>query len=469
MPSTIKLPVTSTVPAPSVIDDAVCEFYNGHVDYAEILPPMRASADFEVWRQKPLSVSLSGNTLSASMHAYYWMIGVFEPLGIPIFGECGAQGPGPEYGDEITREVIVSVDSRIKWHPEWRLTSETTVRPFNNLNRCIVTRLNKDITDHFNKAGERFLKQGAAKFDQRLGELSDAKARAADMWAKLQEPIGLADRTWLLVQPTVVGAGDINVTYGPPQVAQTAFSLTAQPRIIVGDQPPAGSSPLPPLEPIAPGPDGFHINTDVDVSFEEANRIIQDPRTGVIGATFQSGRRELKIEGARLYGSGTKIALELKVSGRAIRSKEPKVVDVVTAVEKAFKVVRYLIEKKFYKLKGTVYFTGTPDYRIDQREIVFPDLEYDIQTRNVILKLANWILKTRLTEQLRTNVKFPLGEKLDAFKQNASAAINRPLGSHAALTGQVDSLTIQRIFIAPNAIKGRVAADGVAALSVNWK
>jgi hypothetical protein len=226
---------------------------------------------------------------------------------------------------------------------------------------------------------------------------------------------------------------------------------------------------LPTLDPIITGPDGFDINTDVEISFAEANRIIADPRTGVIGATFQNGRRELKIEGARLYGSGSRIALELEVSGRAIRSKEPKVVDVVTAVEKAFKVIRYFIEKKFYKLKGKVYFTGTPQYLSDSREIVFPDLEYDIETRNLIVKIANWILKTRLTEQLRANARFPMGQKLDDLKNTVSAALNRPLGTHATLKGQVDTLAIDRIYIASDAIKGRFGLKGQAALDVNWK
>jgi Domain of unknown function (DUF4403) len=466
VPSTITLPVTSTIPAPSIVDDEVCDFYKGHVDYVDILPPVSASADFEIWREKPLSLSLSGNTLTASVHAYYWMIGVFAPLGVPIFGECGAQGPGPQYGDEPTRELIATLDSRIKWHPDWRLTTDTTVRPFNNLNRCIVTAAHKDITDHFNRAGEGFLRRGAAKFDQRVGELSDAKSKATEMWLKLQEPLPVDRNVWLLVQPTAAGAGDINVT---GQLAQTTFGLTAQPKVVVGASPTPGSARLPPLEPLTAGPDGLNINADVEVSFAEANQILQDPRTGVIGATFQSGRRELKIEGARLYGSGTKIALELEVSGRAIRSQEPKVVDVVTAVEKAFKVVRYWIEKKLYKLKGKIFFVATPQYLTDKREVIFPDLEYDIQTRNIIVKVANWILKTRLTEQLRANVKFPLGDKLDTLKSSASAAMNRPLGSHATLSGQIDTLRIDRIFIAPAGINGRVALKGTAALAVDWK
>lgn len=468
IPSSIKLPVSSNVPDPKIVDDEVCEFYKGHVTHVEIFPPMGAEADFEIWR-KPLGISFSGNTLTASMDTYYWILGQFTPLGIPIFGQCGAQGPTPPYGDEITREVIVTIDSRVKWHRDWHIDTDTTVRPFNNINQCIVTAANKNITEHFNRAGERFLRTAAGKFDERIAELSNAQPRAAEMWSKLQEPLRIGDRVWLLLQPTAAGAGEINVTNTQPQVAQTAFELAAQPKIVLGEQPSSGTTPLPPLQPLTPGPDGIHIITDVELPFDEANRIIQDPRTGVVGATFQSGRRELKIVGARIYGSASKVAVELSVEGRAIRDNEPQVVDVVTAIVKAFKRVRYFFEKRLYKLKGKIYLTGTPQYLTDRREIVFPDLEYDLETRNVIARIANWILRTRLTERLRADVKFPLGDRLDSLKNNASAALNRALGTHATLTGRVDSLRVERVYVGNSAFKGRVALDGSAELSVNWR
>jgi hypothetical protein len=343
------------------------------------------------------------------------------------------------------------------------------VRPFNNINRCIVTTANKDITDYFNRAGENFLRGAAAKFDQRATELSNFRSKAEEMWAKLQEPIPIGSRAWLLVQPASAGAGTVNVTSTTPQTAETVFGLTARPRVIVGDQPSAGRTPLPPLEALTPGPPGFHLSTDVEISFEEANRIIQDPSTGVIGATFKSGRRELKIVGARIYGTGPKMAVELQVEGRAILGSEPKVVDIVTALAKAFNRVRYFFEKRLYKLKGKIYLTGTPQYQADRREIIFPDLEYDLQTKNVIAKIANWILKTRLTERLRAAVKLPLGNGLDTLQTNLSAGLNRPLGPRAILSGTIDSLAVERVYVGDGALRGRVVINGNAALAVSWK
>lgn len=467
--SSIRLPVTSSVPGLDVVENEVCDFYKGHVTQVEIFPPIQANADFEIWRDKPLQIGLSGNTLTARMHAYYWIIGEVWVVGVPIAGQCGAQGPSPFYGDEETREVNVTVRSHLRWHPEWRVATETTVEPFENVNRCVVTNANKDITDHFNKAGEGFLRGAATKFDQRIGEITDFKSKAAEMWSRIQEPISIGNRGWLLVQPRSAGAGAINVTGGTPQSAETVFGLTVQPRVVFGDEPSTTSTPLPALESLPAAPNGFDINTDVEMSFEEANRILQDPATGVINATFTSGRRELKIIGARAYGNGPRLAVELQVVGRAIRGDEPKIEDVVTAVKVAYNRVRYFFEKRLYKLKGKVYLVGTPQYLPDRREIVFPDLEYDIETRNIIAKIANWILKTRLTQQLRANVKMPIGDKLDSVKTNLSAGLNRELGPRATMSGEVESLTVERVFLGEGALRSRVNLRGRVALAVRWR
>lgn len=212
IPSSIRLPVTSNVPDLSVVENQVCDLYKGHITQVEIFPPIQAEADFEVWRDKPLGISFSGNTLTASMHAYYWLIGTVWVVGVPIAGQCGTQGPNPLYGDEESREVIVTVDSRVKWHRDWRIETQTSVRPFNNINRCVVTNANKDITEHFNKAGENYLRSAAAKFDQRIGELSNFNSKASEMWREMQKPISVGNNAWLSIQPMTAGAGDMQVS-----------------------------------------------------------------------------------------------------------------------------------------------------------------------------------------------------------------------------------------------------------------
>ena len=458
IPSNISLPVSAPAPDLGFVEQEACDFFKDNVD-----TPI-GNVKFELWRKKPLQeVRLSGNTFSVGAFLYY-----FVDAG--LLAQCG-------WDDEPAREVLVGADSKIKWGRRWSLESQTAIRPFacprpdpnDPICRCRLTGANIDVTNLLYRQGQRVLEGVARKFDQSLKEKSSFQGAAARFWGSLQEPVDLGgSRRWLVVQPVSVSAGPITVSNANPQIISTVFALTANPKVILGDKPDVSLTPLPDLE-VVPDPTGIHVSTDVETSFDEATRILQDPQTGVIGKKFISGRRELEITGVKLYGTGEKVALELQVKGRAIKGDIPEIVDVVTLVESSFKHIRYWFEKKFYKLKGKIYLTGTPTYMAAERTITFPDLEYDIETRNVIVKIANWILKTKLTERLRADVKLPIGDKLDTLKSNLSNSLNRPIGDNATLRGKVDRLALDRIFVGNNVIMVRILLDGEAELIVDWK
>src|SRR6266446_3362627 len=420
IPSNITLPVSAPAPDLGFVESEACEFFKGNVD-----TPV-GNAKYELWRKTPLEeVRLGGNTFSVGAFVYY-----FVDLG--LLAQCG-------WDDEEAREVLVGADAKIKWGKKWSLESQTAIRPFkcprsdpnDPICRCRLTAGNIDVTDILYRQGQRVLDGVARKFDERLKEKSSFQGAAAKFWSKLQEPVDLGGgRRWLVVQPASVSAGPITVTGTSPQTVNTTFALTANPKVELGEKPDVSVNPLPDLQVVA-DPEGIHVSTDLETTFEEATRILRDPGTGVIGKKFTSGRRELEITGARLYGTREKIALELQVKGRAIKERMPKVVDLATLLESGFKHLRYWLEKKFYKLRGTIYLLGTPNYSSSDRTLTFPDLEYDIETRNVIVKIASWILKTTLTERLRAEAKLPAGQKLDEARNSLSAALNRQIGDNA--------------------------------------
>ncbi|HJP93947.1 MAG TPA: DUF4403 family protein [Pyrinomonadaceae bacterium] len=458
MISDVRIPIRAQAPELGEIGRDMCEYFYGEEQFSDLF--YVANAKYEVWR-KSLDLRLEQDKLKAALDAYYWVDAeVFVPFPpFVIHGQCG-------WDDEEPREVIASIESTLKWNKDWYLQADTAILPFQNPNRCLMTFRNFDVTDRLNDAARRVIERGTNKFAERLKEKSDFKARADEAWQQLQQPIDLGNRAWLLVQPRTVSAGPINVTTTTPQQIETVVGLRADPKITFGDPPPASTEPLPDLVSLPPGPSGFHVSTDVEINFDEANRILQDPASGIIGKKFTFGRRELEITGVRLYGVGQRIALELNVVGRAIPGEYPKVVDVVTALRKGFGKTRDFFEKRFFHLKGTIYIAGTPKYATDERTIFFPDAEYDIETRNVIARIANWIFRAQVTERLRQEAKIPLGPKLDALRDGLTNGLNRDLGPNAHLSGSVDSLRVELIYVDTDSLKGRVVADGKAEVTV---
>jgi hypothetical protein len=460
MISDLRLPVSAEAPELGAIGRQMCEYFYGEEEYDGGL--YIAQAKYEVWR-KSLALTLEQDKLRAALDAYYWVDArVLVP--IPPFvlhGQCG-------WDDEEPREVIATIESTLKWNRDWYLQADTAVLPFHNPNRCLLTFRNFDVTDRLNDAAKRVIERGTTQFAERLKEKSNFKARAAEVWGQLQQPIDLGNRAWLLIQPRTVSAGPITTTSSNPQRIETVVGLRADPKISFGDPPPPSTEPLPDLEPLPPGPTGFHVSTDVEINFEEANRILREPATGIVGKKFTSGRRELEIKDVRVYGVRQQLALELSVVGKAIPGEYPKVVDVVTALRKAFGKTRDFFEKRLFRLKGTIYLAGTPHYEQGERVIFFPDAEYDVDTRNVIARVASWIFRAQVTERLRREARIPLGPKLDLLRDGLTAGLNRDLGPNARLSGTVDSLRIELVFIDGPALKGRVVADGNAGVTVRW-
>jgi hypothetical protein len=466
-PSDIRLPVSVAIPPILVIDTAVCNYYSDHVT---VMPDIFSSvdADYAVWRG-PINLRLSGNTVSIDTHLYYWIYGTFSSIILPVAtGSCGAQRPTPAYGQESTREMIVGLDSRLSWSPEWHLVTNTSVRNIITPNLCRVTKKNIDVTPFFTSLGERVLRTGAQKFDERVRELTDIRPRAREFWKDIQLPIKLTENSWLQINPLSVSAGHIDISSASPQQLNTTFGFTARPKVTIGSMPTSDELTLPPLQPLSAGPDGFRLSTDITTSFDDLNAFLNDSNSGLVGMTFVSGRRQLKITSLRTYGSNGKLALEIGVAGRAVKGKMPKVVDVVTGVERGAKEVRYLAEKIFYRLKGKIYLTGTPTYLQDQRTVIFPDLEYDLETRNVIAKVASWILKTRITDYLRSHVKFSIGNKIDQIRNDLTNALNRPIGQAAKLQGTVEKLELSGLYVRDNGILARTDLGGTARLDVIW-
>jgi hypothetical protein len=452
-PSNIDFPVSAPAPDLGVVEDYVCEWVGGITDDIVIGPINLGKFNYEVWRRKPLDeLRLHDSQFSMSAYVYYW-------------ADNGWIGCG--WDDEPARQVIIGLDSKIKWGAKWNLESYSKIRPFAPQNRCQVSGASYDVTDLLVKYGQPLAEKGASKFDADLRAKSNYRARASQVWQDLQEPKDMGDGTWFLLQPQAVAAGPITFSSTTPQTIDSVFSLTADPIAVVGDKPTPTTNPLPDIQ-VIPDPQGFHIIADVGITFEEISRLLQNPSTGLVGKKYVHNRRELTIVGARMYGSGEKAAIELLIQAKAIPAKRPKIVDVATFFVNVYRRIQYAFEKHFYKLSGTIYLTADPKSAAAQQEVGVANSQYDADTLRQINKKAKWILQTSLIESVNNDVRAPIGDKLNGLRGRVFSILNRPVGSYADMSGQINSLNIQKAFVGDKSIKARVAVDGTGRLVVRW-
>jgi hypothetical protein len=428
-PARLRIPLVVSLPKLSSVEKHLAEFMKEDLTKAE--KSLTKSLGATVWWD-PLEWEFNGNSLTAHMHVHYK-------------NSTGSKPTDKEASlvQQMEKDAKVELASVLQWNKDWHLEAPNFAEPDASSGTQTAAAPAGE-TDAAKEA--KLLRKGTASFHENLKKNSDFKAKAKEMWEAIQEPIRMAEDIWLQVKPDRVSVGSYRLIPDPlsPRL-ETVFEIVAQPNVFIGERPHPLKTGLPPLKDYQPGPEGFHIETNLKISFQEVNKLLIDPKTGILNKALPgSGDHHLKITGIRIYGSGGKLVVEAQVEYQPVLnlSSQPA--------------------------KLTIYLLGTPTYHEKERVIDFPDMDFDIKTSDFLVQMADFIAGSGMREQLRQQAVIPVGKKLDDLKVQLTQLLNRPLGRFARLRTTVTSLKMEEAFVSDYGLEGRVALDGDAAVDVSW-
>jgi hypothetical protein len=428
-PARLRIPVIVSLPKLSIVEKQLAEFVK--TDLAKAEKSLTKSLGATVWWD-PLAWEFNGNSLTAHMHMHYK-------------NSSGSQPTGQEASlvQEIERDAQVDLASVLQWNKDWHLEAPDFAEPEakSGTETAAAPEEETDVAK-----GAKLLRKGTTQFHEALKKKTDLKEKAKEMWEKIQEPIQMAEDTWLLIKTDRVSVGSYHLIPDPlsPKL-ETVFEVVAQPNVYIGEKPHPLKSELPPITDLKQGPEGFHIETNLKIHFNEVNKLLIDPKTGILNKTLPgSGDHHLQITGIRVYGSGGKLVVEAQVEYQPVLnlSSQPA--------------------------KLTVYLLGTPTYHEKEQVIDFPDLDFDIKTSDFLVQMADFIAGSGMREQLRKQAVIPVGKSLADLREKLTPILNRPLGKFARLHTTITSLKMEEAFVSDYGLEGRVALDGDAAVDVNW-
>jgi hypothetical protein len=146
----------------------------------------------------------------------------------------------------------------------------------------------------------------------------------------------------------------------------------------------------------------------------------------------------------------------------------------------AFRVVRAaIIPEADEKLTLTISFTGdarglltlsgTPLLDNARGELSVPDLDFDLRTGSSILSTYSWLKSDDLRKELRARAHIPVTAALDKGRELLRQGLNRKLGDEVTLSGTVDSVAVQRLFVTRDGLIVRAEATGRAGMSVKQR
>jgi hypothetical protein len=355
-----------------------------------------------------VSVSGSGSTLTASTALPYWMKARFRypcfivhPL---VYVSCGVNETMPSFALGLSA-TLQGIDQH--WTP--RITTSDSLSA---LNPCRVSALNIDVTGHIQDAANHALNDALPRISLSAAGALNLPGRAGQAWSALEQPIKLGPTAWLSIHPQRAGVSPLQATAGS---VSASIGVVARPMVSLGSSaPPADTQPLPPPTPVAPS-NQYRIELPVRAPYDLVTAQLEKDLPFYYCADWVSC---VKVDGARLSGYGNKVVLEMdgRVSG-------------------------------IFASNAKVYLIGTPSYNATTHVISFPDLEFTLESRNVLLNVAAWIEGDRVRDLLRDKVHYDISKQLTDAKAELQSAMNRPIGP-ATLFGTVDHLTFEGLYSA---------------------
>jgi hypothetical protein len=81
------------------------------------------------------------------------------------------------------------------------------------------------------------------------------------------------------------------------------------------------------------------------------------------------------------------------------------------------------------------------------QKISMKELDFDIQTKSVLLKTAKWMFNKRILDELEKNTIFELKDLLNESKSNIVSAINTEITKGVKMSGAVNKISIKEIYL----------------------
>jgi hypothetical protein len=119
-------------------------------------------------------------------------------------------------------------------------------------------------------------------------------------------------------------------------------------------------------------------------------------------------------------------------------------------------------------LKGRIYFTGNLVYNTDKVAVEVQNPEFDLKTKNALVKSAKWLLNGLIIKKLTPYLTYSVNAELDDLKAEANKTLaNYKVYEGINLKGKLNTLTVKSLDLVPGAIRLQVNLKGNVGLQVD--
>jgi hypothetical protein len=177
--------------------------------------------------------------------------------------------------------------------------------------------------------------------------------------------------------------------------------LLASPRVVSGLHPNVLHE-LPTLQSARDSVEGARVVVVGSLTYPVASALL---RRALVGRSIVQAGHRVRIRDVQLSGiGGGRVALAVVLSGR---------------------------------VRGRLYFTGTPHLDPVRHEVNVPDLEYDVGTAQLLVQSYAWLEGVDMRDFLRERARLPDSAAVGRLSGLAQSGINRTLAPGVRLGGRI--------------------------------
>ncbi len=264
---------------------------------------------------------------------------------------------------------------------------------------------------------------------QKINELFPIKAEVQTAWNRAHKTILLDKQynAWLRLAPQEVMLFPLTAANNR---LKASIGISTYAELVVGPEPtPSPLTPLPALRKVTTFDKNFQIAINADLYYADMKAIAAPL---ILNKRFDSEGKHVTITDFDLYGNGSKLVVKLQTTG---------------------------------SVEGIFYLTATPVFNPRTNGITMENVDFDMQTQNLLHRSANWFLHGTIRELIQEKLNMNIGQQLEQSRLMAGKALERiQLADHLIMKGEIRDLTFNDMIVQKEKISVQVHTNGSASV-----
>lgn len=415
--SHIRVPITINVPT---LEEEVNKSFSGLL--YEDNDMSGDGMELKAWKAKDFKFSMVDDTLFYKVPIKIWAKKEFD-LGITTTIR------------EIEAEIEADFATAIELKSDWKLSSSTKIVSYKWTRRPTIKILGQNMSVGF--VADILIKRNkediTKQLDETISENLPLPVYMQELWSDLQKPIPVSTNgynAWILTQPEGVSCTPIR---GLSNKIKTTIEIDTKVDVYVGKEPKKRYNQKLPLLNIQPTlSDNLDLQLLADMPYTMMDSVAS---SFLVGQTFGEGRKEISVDSIAFYAGGDKLVIALKVSGF---------------------------------INGQLYLEGVPYFDTENVEIRIRDVDYQVKSKNVLVKIVNLFYKKGMKKLIEEKMVINLKEEFFLVKELGNSELfDSKMIPGVKVNGRISDINVNDIFITRESLK--IAMEIIGKLHVSME